>query len=278
VDRLSRGGAFAIALASLVVLGIIDYATGVEVSFSIFYLIPVSLTAWYCGLMPGIGIAFLSAVIWEVVNRLAGLRYSALWIDVWNPGTRFAFYVCVCYLLVEKRRTERLLEQLSATDPLTGLANRRAFLAQLDVELARQARNTRPLSVVFIDLDHFKALNDGQGHDAGDAALRTVAGILRGSLRKTDLAARLGGDEFALILPETEGSQGEPLVGRLREALLAAMRENGWPITFSMGIAHGVAPIGSDRWLKAADEAMYGVKRDGRDAIRLRPVSASPMA
>jgi diguanylate cyclase (GGDEF)-like protein len=270
--------AFLVSLLCLVLLSAVDYGTGLEVSFSVFYLVPVSITAWNCGLVPSIGMSLLAAVMWEATNRLEGMHYDMPWVEIWNPATRFVFYVVVSYLLDQKRQADILLEKLSSTDPLTGLANRRVLAERLDAELHRQQRTERPLAVAIVDIDHFKTLNDRFGHVAGDAALKTVAEVLESGLRRTDLAARLGGDEFALVLPETDGPQSEALVARLREALLAAMRARGWPVTFSIGVAFGVAPIGTDGWLKAADELMYEVKHGGRDAVRTREVGDVPTA
>jgi diguanylate cyclase (GGDEF)-like protein len=262
---------FVIALAMLALRAGIDFMTGIEVSFSVFYLIPVCLCGWYCGLSAGIAMSFLSAVTLEMVNHIAGLPYSAIWIAVWNVAAPFGFYVLVSYLLDYKRAVDERLEVLSNTDPMTGLAHRRTLIRHLEAEIERQSRTGRPLSLAFVDLDYFKALNDTRGHAAGDEALKVVAETFRAQLRKTDLAARLGGDEFAVVLPETDGAHAEQLLARLREKLLAAMRTKGWKVTFSIGVAHGIAAVSADTWLGAADALMYRAKREGRDAILLGP-------
>jgi diguanylate cyclase (GGDEF)-like protein len=267
---VKSGGA--LSLISLIALALIDLYSGNEVSFSVFYLIPVTLAAWYCGLLPGILMALTATVLLETLNGYEGLRYSAQWIVLWNPAARFIFYALMAYLLVQLRQSRELLRQLASTDPLTGLANRRAMTRQLDGEIARQERSGNPLTLVFIDLDHFKALNDQQSHAAGDQALRTVASILRAGMRKADLAARLGGDEFGLILPETNAAQASPFVNRLHEALMRDMQQRGWPITFSIGAVHGVSAMSSDAWINAADKLMYDVKRSGGNALALGEV------
>jgi diguanylate cyclase (GGDEF)-like protein len=270
--RLDVKSGGAVSLISLIALTLIDLSSGNEVSFSVFYLIPVTLAAWYCGLLPGILMALTATVVLEAINSHEGLRYSAQWISLWNPAARFIFYALIAYLLVQLRHSREMLRELASTDPLTGLANRRVVTGQLDAEIARQKRTGNPLTLVFIDLDHFKALNDRQSHAAGDLALQTVAAILRSGLREADLAARLGGDEFSLILPETNGVQASPFLTRLHDALLQGMQQKGWPITFSIGALHGVSAMSSDAWINAADKLMYDVKRSGGNAIALSEV------
>ncbi|MBK8121750.1 MAG: GGDEF domain-containing protein [Sulfuritalea sp.] len=121
---------------------------------------------------------------------------------------------------------------------------------------------------MFIDLDRFKEVNDTLGHDTGDALLTAVARIVREQVRASDIPGRLGGDEFALLLPNMNAKAASGYVEKLRRRLLAAMRESGWPVTFSIGVAsHNVAPQDFDLLIKQADTLMYEVKRGGRDRV-----------
>ncbi len=126
----------------------------------------------------------------------------------------------------------RELEQLSRTDALTGLRNRRAFLEELAREASRAGRQQRPLAALYIDVDDFKRLNDREGHARGDEALTAVASALTGTLRAVDVAARLGGDEFCVLLPDTDNQQAAAVAGRLRERVRATC-----PVSVSIGIA-----------------------------------------
>lgn len=276
VANLGAKSGGVLSLISLLAITIVDLHSGSELSFAVFYLIPVSLAAWYCGLAPGLIVAVISTVGLETVLRNEGLRYSTLWIDLWNPTARFIFYFFVVYLLVRQRKSLELLQQLASTDPLTCLANRRTLTLRLESEIARQNRTRRPLSLAFIDIDHFKILNDSRGHGAGDHALQRVAAVLRSGLRTSDLSARLGGDEFGLLLPETDGTQASVLLTRLHETLSRDMRERSWPLTFSVGVVHGISSMSSEAWIRAADNLMYDVKRRGRNAINLSEVPSTP--
>lgn len=162
------------------------------------------------------------------------------------------------------------LERLAMTDELTDVANRRAFLAQLETERQRALRYERPASLVMLDLDHFKQVNDRHGHPAGDQVLKHFGGLLRNHLRSEDLAGRLGGEEFGLLLPETEAPGALSVVERIREVLSQVRLDSiapGFDYTFSAGIAgFPVAdPVTCNRWMRNADKALYQAKAEGRN-------------
>jgi diguanylate cyclase (GGDEF)-like protein len=164
------------------------------------------------------------------------------------------------------RYDDRLL-LAALTDPLTGLPNRRRFTEALAAEIARSRRYGASLSVLLIDVDQFKRVNDRHGHAAGDTALSQVAASLRSTCRQTDLPARYGGDEFALLLPETAGDRGQLLAGRLATSLRAAppYAVNAPALTLSIGVAELAQGDDPGTLLKRADEALYQAKAAGRD-------------
>ncbi len=164
--------------------------------------------------------------------------------------------------------------ELSATDSLTGLHNKRAFAARLAEEMARAARYKSRLSLIFCDIDHFKRVNDNFGHAVGDVVLQQVAGVLAGSrLRKSDIVARYGGEEFVVILPET-GLQG---AGTVAENLRLAVEGkefalDGQPtsITASFGVAeYRPTMTGPEDLIRDADAALYAAKEKGRNRVEL---------
>ncbi len=173
-------------------------------------------------------------------------------------------------VILEHDAIQREMGRQARTDPLTGLYNRRAFLEELDRHVERLERQEEPGTLMFIDLDHFKQLNDAKGHDAGDEALRVLTGLLRRTVRPTDIVARLGGDEFAVWLNGadqlTAAERAEALRVQAPEALahIAAGMER--PLTLSIGIATRRPGSGEEiaSVLHRADLAMYGVKRSGR--------------
>jgi diguanylate cyclase (GGDEF)-like protein len=157
----------------------------------------------------------------------------------------------------------------AATDKLTGVANRRALLVELFNEVERANRYERPLSVAFVDIDHFKAVNDSYGHSVGDDVLRGVAQAISSNLRATDMVGRYGGEEFMLILTETNVEEGAVLTEKLRNIVANerfAADGQTVSVTISIGIAGGVgARLTSDALVRDADAAMYSAKSLGRN-------------
>ncbi|MDI1477400.1 GGDEF domain-containing protein [Polyangium sp. y55x31] len=163
------------------------------------------------------------------------------------------------------------LATTSMTDPLTGLSNRRHLDARLAEEIARLARYEGAATVLLLDVDHLKEINDRGGHEAGDAALLAVAEALRHTCRAMDLPSRYGGDEFAVLLPETTAVQGLELAERIR----AALRDMPGAPTVSIGIADldAAAAPRPLALMEAADAALYAAKKAGRDRAALAPSS-----
>jgi diguanylate cyclase (GGDEF)-like protein len=182
--------------------------------------------------------------------------------------------------LLEFKAYLDVCEEAAFTDHLTGLANRRRFERQLEREVARVERFERPFTLLMVDIDNFKNLNDNFGHDAGDDAIRRLSKVLREGTRGIDLAARIGGEEFAVLLVETTKDGGFEVAERLRTAikLLEIPRAGG--ITASFGVAEcpSDAQTAADI-LKAADVALYEAKRNGRDqVVALQSLRSNSMA
>jgi diguanylate cyclase (GGDEF)-like protein len=158
------------------------------------------------------------------------------------------------------------LAELSVSDPLTGLLNHRGFTESLEEEVARTRRYRAPLSLLMADVDGLKAINDREGHAAGDRALRLVAGALAGDARGTDSVARIGGDEFALIAPHTDAADAFALAERIRS--LVAGQGQPDAITISVGVATAdPGQTAAGALFRAADAALYAAKRRGRDRV-----------
>jgi GGDEF domain-containing protein len=185
-------------LAGSILIGILDYLIGPQLSFSIFYTIPIMLAAWYGRKLIGLFVAFISAGIWLSADLAAGSDYTIWLIPIWNTLVRLSFFLIIVSLLLIVREKLTIEESLADTDPLTGLANRRFFLEQLEHEHTRFFRYPESFTIAYIDLDNFKYVNDSLGHDVGDELLCSVAQILSINVRASDFVARLGGDEFAI--------------------------------------------------------------------------------
>lgn len=167
------------------------------------------------------------------------------------------------------RQADRLAA-LSATDPLTGLANRRALKGHLTDEFRRAFRYRSPLSLLLVDVDGLKQVNDGHGHAAGDRALRTVARAIADGLRQSDVGARWGGDEFAIVAPNTNANaarhSAERLLARVNDA---SRKDHDLPVTVSVGIStyepENPEHLELDSLVQAADDALYRAKESGRN-------------
>jgi diguanylate cyclase (GGDEF)-like protein len=170
--------------------------------------------------------------------------------------------------ITERKRREHRLLHMAEHDELTGIANRRRLVAELELRLEHAARHDEQGAVLVLDLDGFKAINDTRGHDAGDQALVTTAVALRRRLRVTDVLGRLGGDEFAVVLPHVDGEGALGVADQLLEEVRESSRGQ---LTASCGIAlYGPdRPGAPDALLAAADRAMYAAKSRGRDAAVL---------
>jgi diguanylate cyclase (GGDEF)-like protein len=170
--------------------------------------------------------------------------------------------------LLEFRFRLQQEKHLSRIDSLTGAANRRAFYENLEGELSRLKRYGRPFSLAYLDVDNLKGVNDDLGHDAGDAVLCTVSATVRSNLRRTDTVGRIGGDEFAIVLSEADADTARAATDKLSSYLLDAMRQNRWPITFSIGLVTCMkAATSAEELMKKADGLMYLVKKSGKNNI-----------
>jgi diguanylate cyclase (GGDEF)-like protein len=159
------------------------------------------------------------------------------------------------------------LEADATTDPLTGLANHRAFQERLRAELARARRHARPVTVALVDVDHFKAVNDAGGHAIGDQVLRAVATHLREHLRAEDLLARVGGDEFAVLLPDVGAASAVAALERARRTIERAPFAGGAHVTISAGVCDVVHADGAEELSRFADGALYWSKEHGRNRV-----------
>lgn len=162
--------------------------------------------------------------------------------------------------------------RLATVDPLTGIANRQAILRCVDEEIARAARYRHPLSVILLDLDHFKRLNDSNGHAAGDLVLRHVGALLAANVRATDVAGRYGGEEFLIVLPETDPDAAAAVAEKLRQMMSRTQVQLSdgevVTVTLSAGVAGGMGDVlHADALVRDADAALYSAKALGRDQV-----------
>ncbi len=172
----------------------------------------------------------------------------------------------------ELEKVNKELAELATVDPLTQVANRRAVEQRLAHEFQRARRYRHPFTVILIDIDHFKAVNDKYGHPTGDKVLIEVAAAIRASTRNTDMVARFGGEEFIVLAPETPSSSGGFVADRIRKAVAqrtSAKKSDEFPsVTASLGVASTELPVTSETELVTrADQALYRAKHEGRNRV-----------
>ena len=175
----------------------------------------------------------------------------------------------------ELDKVNKDLEERASTDGLTGLSNRRAFDESLERELAQSQRQNKPLSLIILDVDHFKRFNDDFGHQAGDLVLKQLGGTLTASVRKSDLPARYGGEEFAVVMPFTNQAQAIGVAERVRsnvEQMRVPWEGQMLKVTVSLGcttVLGSRSDISPEATIKAADAALYEAKENGRNQVVL---------
>jgi len=258
---------FCLALAILVGLG--DYWTGLEIDFTVFYTLPIIIATWRLGIFGGsaMGVVSLLGGFWAELH--AGWRYQDPWAHFWNPLLHLGYFALILGIVHRLKIAYQREQILSREDLLTGLPNGRAFAEAAEHELKRARRTGGPLSLIYLDCDDFKAVNDRFGHSSGDALLCYVGGVLKVQVRDSDTPARIGGDEFAVLLPDAGAEAVREVADRLKAALEAPAVHGEQGVSVSMGAAtFRTAPVSLDAMLKAGDTLMYQAKAAGKAVIK----------
>ena len=240
---------------------------------------PLNLPGVYLILGTGAGIAVTIASIIAVIacNPYLDAPYSpsAITTCVFGMAYISAFFhafsarsISFHHAMVKANRD---LSEMASKDPLTGLYNGRAFYAMCDQALRQAQRSGQGFAMHFVDLDHFKRINDQYGHEAGDIVLRTVAARLQATFRQSDIVGRIGGEEFAALLPDTDLAGAQQLAERLRqdiEELMPDIGELHLKVTASIGVAAGApSTLSIAEVQRQADQAMYTAKQQGRNRV-----------
>jgi len=268
LTKCSRLSILLFSVALILAIGALDFVTGYDLSFGLFYTAPIILLSWYVSRPAAILGALLSAITWYFANSFEApdlIRQSVL---LWNTGIRFGFFVAIAYPLnalheayIRERRSAR-------TDPLTGVANSRAFHESAKSELMRARRIGYPLTLLYLDLDNFKTINDTRGHGAGDELLMKIGHALKGALRATDLVGRLGGDEFAILLPDTTEDQAPLVIRKIEEAVSRENHSTESTVGVSIGaVTPSMLPAGIDEMIAMAEARIYQAKNSKRGNV-----------
>ncbi len=253
------------------VLGMIDLATGYEYSFSVFYLLPVSIAAWYDQFKITVLTIMLSGMTWLIADIHAGHHYSNTFIPLWNAFVRLGFFSIVAFLLINVRKNWQEMKNLAMKDQLTSLDNSRALDIEYRILRKLNFRKQSLFAVGIIDLDGFKAVNDTHGHHRGDEVLLQFSQILKKSCRSSDIVARLGGDEFAIILLDIDETQAYLCDHHLRTLFAESGLNQKYGVDFSMGLAIlSELPENLEDATKTADQLMYQSKSLGKSQTTIQ--------
>ena len=249
-----------ISLLLVLIIGYIDYATGYDAHFGIFYVIPLFVSVCCAEVWLPLAVSLANTVVWILADVWGGHTGFDDFYLYWNAGTRLAFFLIITHLGHALRMTVEREKRMARTDYLTGALNSRAFYGAARTEISRSERTKRPLTIAYIDLDNFKAVNDKFGHAEGDRVLMDFAGILLDCSRKSDIPCRLGGDEF-VILMKTDPGGAVLMRNRVEESFLEYQKkESRLGIGLSIGAAFaspGEPLFEVDTMMRAADNEMY---------------------
>lgn len=259
----------AAGIASIALLGLADYLTGNEITFSLFYLAPIVLVTWSVNRHAGLFLSLLSALTLLAAEIAAGRVYSHPSVYFWNTLLHTVFFVIITSMVAELQRSRREEQLAARTDFVSGAVNKRRFNEMLQMEIDRIRRYPHPITMVYLDIDNFKLVNDLFGHKIGDEVLRCIAAELKSQLRSTDTVARVGGDEFSLLLPSANRQEAQIVLDKVRAHLHEEMRRRNFPVTFSIGVVTCLAPPHSaEQIINMADEVMYEVKNSTKNDVR----------
>ena len=253
----------------------VAYSGGLEGPFVWMYAVPIAIYGVLFGSRWAVGAAVLCTAYLLAILGVMQAGIGTLTTATPAPDLARVFlmsYIAMFFIVAAfsgaLRRQARVVLELAHTDPLTGLANRRALRQALDREVSRALRYGQPCTVLVLELDHFKQVNDRFGHLAGDDALRKVAVTLTASCRATDVVTRFGGDEFVVVMPSTNAAAADRVGRRICRDIEEQTLLRGIPLTLSSGLAecpsHGDT---AQQLLDAADRAMYAVKQRGGNGI-----------
>ena len=269
LEKQNRWFKISLGSALLLITGALDFLTGYELAFSLFYVIPICLLTWFQGRWTGIVTSVASAIVWFAADKAAGHQYPNMLVPFWNTTIRLLFFVIISTLLLMLKKSLERERELARVDYLTGIVNARYFYELLPREMDRLRRYQHPLTLAYVDLDNMKNTNDQFGHGTGDQVLRTVATLLKEHTRSTDVVARLGGDEFVLLLPDLSDALARVVFSRIQKALRKEMLLHSWPITFSAGVLTCTAsPDSAAEFVAMADALMYSVKHENKNDVK----------
>jgi diguanylate cyclase (GGDEF)-like protein len=278
LERLPNAAIIAVGLAFMALITLVDAVVDTRAGFNELYLLPIIAVAWLTrSTTGGVAMAVLasglrmgSSVVFDSVSVPLALSEAAV---------HLLLYVGIVLLLGLVRQDRDLQESLAVTDPLTGVANARFLRATAVTELERSRRYGHPLSLMYIDIDDFKGVNDRFGHEEGDRVLMRMASLAQDSIRSIDVLARVGGDEFVVLMPETGSRDARATAQRFSGALGGVQTSDGGAVSCSVGlVTYREVPRTVEELLSGGDAVMYKAKSAGKNLVRQATVEKESAA
>lgn len=268
IEALGRQGRVALAAwgtALILAVTAVGYVAGPEVAIPVLYILPVVIVGWFAGLAAGVAMSILATGLWLGLDLAHGHLPAGL--PYWNAAIRLVSLLVLTHFLAALN----VALQYARTDYLTGVANGRAFYDAAQAEIARARRYGSAFTLVYLDVDDLRAVNERFGHYVGDALIRSLAATLRKSLRSTDLVARLGADDFAILFPQTSAESAQAALRKLEGVLTEAAQKSQWASSFSIGaVTFMSAPDTVEGALNRAEDLMYAAKKADSKATTVR--------
>lgn len=279
VEFISKQRRSTLTLAGILLLMLVGsgayVASGQLLESSVFFIIPISFFTWFVGRETGLVAAVVSSGFTLAANLASPMHGIHPHVAYWNAVVWLAFFLLITIIIAELKELYLRERRLSRVDNLTGIATRLAFYEVAEGEKNRAKRYQHSITIAYLDLDHFKAVNDSMGHAVGDKTLVAVARTIENTIRQTDTVARMGGDEFAILLPNTGKDAAGRVLSKVLRALDEAMLRGEYPVTFSIGAVTFLTPPESlQEMIKQADRVMYSIKSSGKNRLEQKELAA----
>lgn len=270
LEKIHKNVFIGLGVFLLVLIGYIDYCVPPEIYLSFFYLLPIYSLTWFVGRKAGIVAALVSAIAssaTHLINEDANPFF--LMIFFCNSCLNLSLFIILSTLIFEFHHFREEEKKQARIDKVTGLANKRLFFELAHLEIKKSNRYRHPLTVIYMDVDDFKKINDLLGRTIGDQLLKTVAETIKSNIRETDIIGRIGDDDFSILLPGSGYEPAQIVISRVQSELLKVMHKNDWQITFSIGAVTFISPPKSvEEMLQPADRLMYLVKNEGKNHLK----------
>jgi diguanylate cyclase (GGDEF)-like protein len=272
---LHRQSKIRVTLSSItlvIVLGVVDVKTGLEVHLNFFYVLLIAMVSWFVNRQAGFYVAILCDVIMVAADVVGGRQYSAQWIFYWNFLTRGGLFVIVALALSQLRSKFDALSELAGRDLLTGLPNVRAFYDLTSREID-SALSLQPLSLAFVDIDGFRWINRRLGYATGDQLLCMIAQTIKQNVPRPELVGRIGGTVFGVLLPNVTSEGASTILEKIHQQLKEERRKYSQPVTFYISaIACSKAPGSLAALMHEAESRMTRMKGTTKDTIEIAQV------